>query len=302
MENGVRKKKRIGGDFKAFLLLQGPFLLWWLILSIFPIGFGLIMGFFDYRRFDQPIKFVGFENFKYFFSNPVYTNALSVSVWLGLLCTALSMAISFAVALAIVKLPKGQGIVRTMWYVPGVTSIAAITQILMMFVDPVSGSVNRALAGAGLPVIDVSMKLGSAVLMIVFYTVWSGVGGGMIYWVAGLKSIDRQLYEAASIDGAGAGEKFLYITLPGLAPFFTYTVITGVIGAIQIYGQILFISGGDPNQKTQTLVFLIMSDSFRSLDIGMAGVSSLVILVFVFIFSYFYLKRMSAVFGTKENG
>jgi len=166
-----------------------------------------------------------------------------------------------------------------------------------MFIDPVSGSVNRLLSSIGLPVINVNASFRSAVFMIVFYTVWSGVGGGMIYWVAGLKSIDRQLYEASSVDGANAWQKFIHITLPGLTPFFTYTVITGITGAIQIYGQVMFITGGGPMLKTQTLVFLIMMDSFSSkFDFGMAGASSMIMLAIVIVFSYFYLRRMSAVF------
>ena len=82
-----RTKKKISNDFKAFCMIQGPFLLWWIILSVFPITFGLALGFFEWKDLQLGPQFVGFENYVRFFSDPDYLNALWTAIWLGLVCS-----------------------------------------------------------------------------------------------------------------------------------------------------------------------------------------------------------------------
>ena len=296
----IKKRKFFSRDFKAFLLLQGPFLLWWVLLSVFPITFGLSLGFFKWKDLSRGPQWAGLENYIRFFTDAEYLRALWTSVWMGLLCWGLSTLFAFAFALVMLKLPKGQGVFRTLWYAPAVASIVAMTQIMVILVDPTYGMINRLLQNAGMKAINVRYDFFSSVFMIVFYTLWSGVGGGMLFWIAGCKSIDPQLYEASAIDGVNSWQKFIYITLPSLSPFFTYSIVTGVMNAIQIYAQVMFISGGDPLGRTRTLVYMIMTDSFENLEPGMAGASSMVMLWIVLLFSYFYLRRMTAVF--KKDG
>jgi multiple sugar transport system permease protein len=287
----VRKKLRIiKYDEKKAILLLGPFIFWWLVVGAFPIFFGVALGFMEWKGLMFTPEFVGFDNFIYFFRNPTYYNSLFRAIWMGGLCMVLTMAISFGAALAINGVTKLKGIFRTLWYIPSVTSVAAISQIFLILIDPEFGAVNHILAAVDLNPINVNESFASAVVVIIFYSVWKGIGGNMLLWLAGLQSIDKALYEAAAIDGANGTRKFLHITMPGMKPFITYAVITGAIGALQIYEQIAFLTAGGPLGRTETSVFLIMRDAFYNFNFGMAGASSVLITVIVFVFALFYLK------------
>lgn len=286
-----KKKRKVNRDARVAAVLLGPLLFWWIVMSGFPIGFGISLGFMNWRGVISAPTFAGLDNFIYFFRNPIYYESLFRAIWLGGVCMILTMVLSFIVALFLTKIPKLKGLFRTMWYVPAVTSVAAMGQIFLLLLDSENGAFNKLLESVGLGIINVDESLGAAIGVIIFYSVWKGIGGSMLLWIAGLQAIDRAQYEAASLDGAGAWQQFVHVTLPGLKPFITYAVITGAIGAVQIYEQVSFLTGGGPLGGTQTTVFLIMTDAFSDYDFGMAGASSLIMAVIVFIFAFFYLRR-----------
>lgn len=286
--------KRVMARHKDALIATAiltPMFLFWLVLSGFPTLFGFFLGFFEWIGLTDTPNFIWFDNFVSFFKNPVYTDALWRSIWLGGLVTAVTLAAGFGGALLMNMPLFGKGFYRSIWYIPAVTSTVATTQVFNIFLDTNNGVINNILKSIGKEPIIWQYSVGWGIFWIIVYSVWKGVGGAALIWLAGLQSVDQALYEAAEIDGAGRWGKLLYVTLPGLKPIATYIFITSLIGAIQIYEQVLFITNGGPYGQTEVLVFRIYRDGFWDFNLGMAGASSLVMAIIVIAVTVLYYNR-----------
>lgn len=292
-DRSIKRTRRRNDGFHATILLA-PFVGWWVIASGLPTLFGFFLGFFKWQGISGYPQFVGIQNYVVFFTNPLYFQALFRSVWLGLLCVATPTVVGFFIAL-LMNLPiKGKGIYRTIWYMPGVTAPVVVAQMFGIFTNPVNGILNNFLQNnLHMQPVMWNYSFLWGVIFIVLYSLWGGVGGSAILWLAGLQSIDPQLYEAASIDGANRWNLIRHITLPGLKPITAFIMITGFIGAVQIYQQVLFITDGGPFGQTEVLVDLIFKDAFLNFNLGMAGASSVVLLCVVFVFAIIYFRMIT---------
>ena len=123
----------------------------------------------------------------------------------------------------------------------------------------------------------------TAMATIVFITVWKNFGYFMVIFLAGLQGISAELYEAASLDGASAWQKFPYITLPALRPTFNYVVIFGLIGSFQVFDQVFILTSGGPARATETIVYRIYTEAFGNGKLGYASALSYVLLIMTLI-------------------
>lgn len=282
-EGRISFNRRMGRHKDAIIaaVILIPMFSFWLIVSGLPTVFGFVLGFFNWVGLADTPKFIWFDNFVDFFRNPVYTDALWRSVWLGGLVTVITLAAGFGAALLMNMSLFGKGFYRSIWYIPAVTATVATTQVFNIFLDSNNGVINNILKGLGKDPIVWQYSVGWGIFWIVVYSLWKGVGGAALIWLAGLQSVDASLYEAAEMDGAGRFNKLRYVTMPGLKPIATYIVITNLIAAIQIYEQVLFITNGGPYGQTEVLVFRIYRDGFWDFNLGMAGASSLIMAIIV---------------------
>jgi multiple sugar transport system permease protein len=280
-----RKKHR--DAFIAAIILT-PMFIFWLLISGFPTFFGFFLGFFNWVGLNDTPNLIWFDNFVDFFRNPTYTGALWRSIWLGALVTVVTLTAGFGAALLMNMSLFGKGFYRSIWYIPAVTSTVATAQVFNILLDTNNGVINNVLKSLGKDPIVWQYSAGWGIFWIVVYSVWKGVGGAALLWLAGLQSVDTALYEAAEIDGASRFGKLLYVTLPGLKPIATYIIITNLIAAIQIYEQVLFITNGGPYGQTEVLVFRIYRDGFWDFNLGMAGASSLIMAIVVIVSTVFY--------------
>jgi multiple sugar transport system permease protein len=130
---------------------------------------------------------------------------------------------------------------------------------------------------------------GVAMWAIIIMSVWQGAGFQMMLFVAGLQQIPEERYEAASIDGANAWQKFLYITLPGLRNVMVFNFIIITIAAFQLFDQVLVMTNGGPDNATSTVVFHMFKNGFREQDIAYA--STIAVVFFLIILFINYLQR-----------
>jgi ABC-type sugar transport system permease subunit len=130
------------------------------------------------------------------------------------------------------------------------------------------------------------------IVWILIYNGWRSIGPTALLWLAGLQGIDRQLYEAAQIDGANRPKLFWYITLPGLRPIATYVLVVSFIGSVAILEPIMFISAGGPYGQTNVAMFQLVTDAFHDFNLGMAGANSLVLSIVALIFAVLNYKMM----------
>ena len=296
--NTMKKKKFSSTDAFIALIILGPMILWWVVVCGFPFLFNVVLTFLNWANLGQVPKFAGLDNLITFFTNKYYLVPWFNSIWIGGLGMLVSIIIAFGIAL-LMNLPlRFNGIYRAMWYIPAVTSVCATTQIIMIFIGSSPGILNSVIKKINPDFLSIPWGLVTfwGVFFIVLYTVWKNIGLYALLWLAGLKSIDPVLYEAACIDGANAGQRFIHIVLPGLKPISTYIILTGAISAMQIYEQVTFITDGGPYGTTEVLVTRILKNAFIDHNLGMAGTSATVLTLTVMVFAIAYFRYI-----TKSN-
>jgi ABC-type sugar transport system permease subunit len=278
-------RRHRNGVTAALMLI--PLMGWWFVVSGGPLLFGLILGFFDWHSVLETPKWAGLGNFVSFFTNPNYVQTLWNAIWIGLLTAIVTNTLGLGAALLMNADIRGRGFYRTIWYVPAVTAAAATTQIFNMWLDPSNvGLFNNLLRRLGMEPVIWQYSTAWMVFWIVVYTVWKGLGTSAILWLAGLSSVDPQLREAARVDGCRSAQVFRHVTLPSLRPFITFIGITATISAVQIYEQVIFISGGGPFGSTNVLMTQIYRDAFVDFNLGMAGAGGMILAAVILLLTW----------------
>lgn len=267
-----------------------PMGVWWIAVCGFPLLFGFVLGFFDMRGVMATPTFNNFANFIAFFTEEPYLRELWNTIWIGVLSTTLTTLAGLGIAVLLNAVGKFRGLYRSVWYLPSVTATVAVAQIVGILFHPENGGINQILLAMGKDPVSPDIDYGLAVAMIMLFGMWKTAGSCAIVWLAGLQSVDRAQYEAAELDGASKWQEFWHITLPGLKPIAVYLIITGIIGAMQIFEPIAFISNGGPYGQTNVLVLRILQDGFTDMNLGMAGASSLILAVIIMAASLTYYK------------
>ena len=186
---------------------------------------------------------------------------------------------------------KGMVFFRTVFFLPSVTNMVAVSVLWLWIFNPEFGLLNRALALAG---IDGPLWLQSEIWAkpsLVLMSLW-GVGGTMLIFLAALQGIPRELYEAADLDGAGEYRKFFHVTIPMISPALFFTVVIGIIGSFQVFTQAFVMTGtvqpgseGGPNNATLFYVLYLYKKAFQEFEMGYASALAWILFFIVLIFT-----------------
>ncbi len=270
---------------RAYLVLL-PFFIYIALWNLVPLLYGLYLGFTEYNALGSSPKWVGLANFQTFFSVPEYGALLWRQIWMGMLALLCNTVISFLLALALNVQSRVKGIFRTAIYVPNVSAVSATTAVFVALLNPLANQgLNKIITALG----GTAVTWSYSQFWMVAYFVWQRVGPAAIIWLGGLQGIDPSLYEAAKVDGASFWQQVRYITIPGLKFIAMYILLTGIIGAMQMFDVVMFISKGNPFGLTDVLMYRIYRDGFINFNLGMAGAESLVLGVVTVLFALFYL-------------
>jgi len=289
------KTERDKRDNRLALLNIIPIFVWYLAFNAIPIGIGIFLAFSEWNALAAAPRFIGIQNFQTFFSSPDYVRLLFRQFFIGGLAVATNFVLSFFLGLMLNVPIKLKGFFRVCDYMPSVTAVSTTTAVFVALLMPFDGGLNSMLESFGMDTVVWTHSTNWMIFWIVIYTVWRGIGPAAILWLSGLQSIDPQLYEAARVDGANKVQEVLHVTIPGLRYTASFIVLTGIIGMMQMFDAIMFISAGGPVGTTDVIAFRIFRDGARSFNLGMAGASSVVVglvtLVFSLIFLNMWLKK-----------
>ncbi|MCC6627834.1 MAG: ABC transporter permease subunit [Chloroflexi bacterium] len=300
---GARSEAALGRDWRAG---------WLFFLPTFVLLFGLIAWPFVqgiYISFTRTIgtvadigPFVGLQNYIDLLTDSAFWDAFWLTVRFTFLTELFKPTLGVIAALLIHNLVRWRPIVAALILLPWI--VPAIVQALIwraMF-NPIFGALNAMLSMVGLPEQVWLGDPASAVWCIVMVNVWAGIPFFTVTNLAGLKSIDPELYDAAAVDGASAWQRFRYITLPGLQYTLTISILLSTIFTMNSYGSIYLLTSGGPLAATRVLGILTYERGFNAKDFGSGAAIALITLpLFAIVIWFLASYMMAGVRGTSAD-
>lgn len=275
LKSGVLKNSLEG------YLFIGPWLIGFLIFTLWPMIQSMILSFSSYDAF-TPIEFIGFDNFKeLFFEDKLFWHTLKVTSIYVLLSVPLKLAVALLVAMILNQKIRGISFYRTIYYLPSIVGAGVAMSVTWKMVMSREGYINTVLGYLGMGPFDFLSSPDIALGTLSFMGAWQ-FGSSMVIFLAGLKIIPNELYEAAKVDGSSKLRQFFNITLPLLSPTIFFNLIMGIINAFQVFTQAFVTTQGGPLHATYMYVMHLYKTAFQSFRLGyssaLAWILTLIIL------------------------
>jgi len=264
-----------------------PNFLGFAIFTLVPVVFSIVLAFLNWNggSFDR-ITWAGLENFQTIFKRFSFTKSdLGITIRNTTVYTVFTVPLTvvFALGLALVlnKTTRGAKVFRTIFFFPYIASVVAIC-VCWSFMMMKFGPINQFLSVFGIN-IDKSwtQSRNLAMVALIFVGVWRSAGYYMVMYLAGLQNVPRELYEAATVDGANGWQKFSKITLPMLTPTTFFVTIMMTITCFKIFDTVAIMTEGGPGRATKMLVTYIFDLSFTQIKYGVASAVAMILFVIV---------------------
>ena len=268
----------------AGYLFISPWIVGFLVFTVGAMAYSLVISFSDYNLATNAATPTGLDNYAQLFQDPKVALSLGNTLFYAIMAVPLEIVFALALALLLSRVGRGAGLFRTLYYLPKMTPVVATASIFLLLLNGNTGAVNRFLAAIGIQgpqwLIDPSWVKPSIVLM----TLW-GVSGTMVIFLAALKNVPRDLYEVASLDGAGPVRTFFTITIPMISPAIFFNVVVLTIAALQVFDQAYLLFWRDQsNASPESSLFYgvyLFQQAFRQFDFGFAAAMAWLLFVII---------------------
>ncbi|MFI6817808.1 carbohydrate ABC transporter permease [Nonomuraea sp. NPDC050328] len=278
----VWRRVRANGWSYAYLL---PFAVLTGAFTVYPILASLGYTLYDWDGIGEPTDFVGLANFQEVVADCYFWNSLANAALYTVVLVPVQLVLALALAL-VLNNPKlrGSTFYRAIYFLPAVTSIAIVGIVLKLMLANFGDALSAPLAGLGL--IDQPLQfLGdpdTVLWTVIAIGIWNTLGYNLIYFLAGLQTIPKDLYEAAQLDGAGRFARFAHVTVPGLRNVGVVIVFLAIIGSLQVFDLVMVLTGGGPFFASDVVNTYVYRQAFGQVgtgvvtepDIGLASAAS----------------------------
>ncbi|WP_310603372.1 carbohydrate ABC transporter permease [Anaerosporobacter sp.] len=284
------RKKKLRRSVPTYLLLT-PTLILFLVMGIYPIIWALKYCLYNYDGTTIPI-FVGFDNFKKIFDfkaifsesgNPfaVYWSSWGRTLGYAVIKTLIEIPLSFACALLVTSKVKGRNFFKTLFYMPQILPSFAIFMVFGIMLNPFNGILTKYLSQLGVITQNFSLlaNKNSAFLIGILADSWIYFGLNMLFFIAGLTNIPKDVYESASIDGANEAQRLFYITIPMMSRMSQVIIMLSLVGCLKAMGSYFVLTKGGPNHGTELTFMYIYNLFFPSGTTAQYGMGAAVAVV-----------------------
>jgi ABC-type sugar transport system permease subunit len=290
-ERWTRWRHRHRQPFEAWLILA-PILLYYSAFFIFPVAANLYVSFTSWSGVYESPRWVGLANYLTYL-NPPYPLILFNTLLFAVVILVVQTSLAFLIALLLNEKVMGRGAYRAAFYIPTLTSAAITAQVFFAFISPYDGIFNAVLKALGQPIVIWTVSPTWMRSFIILYSIWRGLGGPIVLFLAALQGIHREVYEAAMVDGARRWDMLRFITLPLLRPMIIFVLVTGMIASFQIFESVLLISAGGPSNSTNVMLLQIYNDAFVNTRLGLAAAGSMITAIVLLVFSITNMRLLS---------
>lgn len=268
-----------------------PFILGFIIFTAFPIIASFYYSFTDFNLFTAP-AFVGLDNYKdMFFNDSKYWKSVRVTLYYVVAVVPLRLAFALFIAMLLARASRAVGLYRTMFYLPSIIGGSVAVSIMWRNLFGDEGVINIVLAALGLDAVRWFGNPTSALWMLIMLAVWQ-FGSSMLIFLAGLKNIPPTYYEAASVDGANAVQRFCRITIPLLSPVILFNTIMQTISAFITFIPAYIITKGTGSPLDGTLLYslYLFRQAFEFFHMGYGSAMAWVLLAVIALLTFILFK------------
>lgn len=274
-----------------------PALLLFLGFVVWPIVKAAQMSVYRWKGFGPMVDFVGLKNYASVFQNEVFTDAFMHNLVIAVASIAIQLPLGLGIALLLNRKMKGQGVLRTIIFVPYVLAEVIAGVVWFQLLQPKYGVIDTMLAAVGLsgPAQGFLGDPDVALATVIVVLTWKYLGLAIILFLAGLQGVPDELYEAAQLDGAGWWQIQRRITIPLLGPTLRTWAFLSMIGSLQLFDMVWILTGGGPANATTTMATFLITEGTKRQNYGIAAAASVILfvvaLVAALLYQHFILRR-----------
>nr|WP_317845686.1 sugar ABC transporter permease [Bacillus sp. S3] len=285
----VKPKKNVLTPKRAPYVFMAPAFLLIVIFTVYPVISSFILSFQEVRGVEK--TFVGLANYTRLIHDPIFYKSLLNTFQILVVQVPIMIFLALLIAVGLnSKLVKAKALFRIAYFMPAITALVAASIVFMILLDEHFGLVNYFLSFIGVENIPWLTTPFWAKVSVILVMTWRWTGYNMVIFLAGLQNIPADLYEAASIDGAGKIKQFFLITIPQLKPVFIFTVVMSTIGTLQLFDEPFILTHGGPNSATMTITLYLYEAGFKFFDFGYASAIAYVLVLITAIISWIQMK------------
>lgn len=290
-----RRQRKFWSQLGVGLLFIAPWLIGFLVLTLYPFFSSLYYSFTSYNILSAP-QWIGLENYQNLMSDAKFLASIKNTLYYTVIAVPLGVALAIGLALIYNQRIPARPLFRTLMYVPLIVPPVATALLWQWIFNPQVGLLNALLAKIG---ITGPTWLGDpswSKIALIIMAQW-GVGGSVLLLLAALQDVPRQLYEAAEIDGANLWQKFWNVTLPMISPVVFFISITGIISAFQVFTEAFIVSGGEGGPVNSTLFYslYLFQQAFRFFNMGYASAMAWLLFLAVLIVTLIIFRSSAKV-------
>lgn len=290
------EKYHIGETLASYTLLT-PTIITLVILFVLPLIMLIVLSFTDYRVTTGKMDFNGIDNYIYLFTSDKFWEAMGNTVFFAVVKLGLDVCLALAVALALDSNIYCRKVLRTIFFSPVVTPVVACSLIWLWFYDPGIGPFNQILGWFGIDPLKWIYAEETAMLSIIIFSVWHGLGYNVMLLLSGLQGISGEYLEAAKLDGATDMQIIWKIKLPLLKPIINFVVMMGIINAFKAFSEVnVMTPDGGPGYSTAMAVNYIYEQAFTNGRMGRGAAASILLFIVIFVLT----QVKNKVGGSKE--
>ncbi|MCS7464815.1 sugar ABC transporter permease [Paenibacillus doosanensis] len=258
-----------------------PALAFLIVFIYYPLVNSFYLSFTNWNMTKPVKKFIGMENYTKLLTDDTFYNVLKITFTYTILDVVLTLGIGLLLALLFNVQSKFFNFLRMLIFMPHYISMVIVSMVFLWIFNSQYGLMNELIKLFGLEPVQWLQNPRTALWVLIIVSVWKGVGFAMIIFIAGLRSVPVEYYEASSIDGASKFVQFRHITLPMLSPITLFLVVTNFISSMQVFQSVDVMTNGGPLESTKAMVYWIYTMAFSEFKTGRA--SALVIIFFLII-------------------
>jgi ABC-type sugar transport system permease subunit len=282
---GIARRRR--RDTTTFLLFVAPNFILLGVFVFWPIFYSLYLSFFKWNMISPKKTYLGFENYQALLQDPVFWMVARNTFVLAAATVIIKLAIALGLALSLNTRVKGQAFYRALIFSPTFTTSVAVAMVWSWIFHPTFGLMRVFIRPLGLRAPDWINDVNFSLPAVIIVLIWSGIGYDMVLFLAGLKNIPKDLYDAALVDGASSFQQFRYVTFPMLSPTTFFLTVTSIIGALKAFDIIAVMTDGGPLNSSNVFVLYLYQNAFQWFKTGYASALALILFILIMVITLF---------------